>query len=111
MTDLKELTIDVVLSTTPVAIIASGATESVFPGAITFTNSSTTTARTVTVWRNKSGVSQTATNWIEKKLIQPQKTWIPKGVLGQAIVGGSAIWASQDVGADVNVNAGGTGES
>ena len=30
--------LDLVLSTTPVAIISSGATESVFPGAITFTN-------------------------------------------------------------------------
>ena len=103
MADLDELAIDVVLTTTATTIINSDKTEAIFPGNLVFTNSSTSTARTVTVWRLRSSTSAGSTNYLVKKKIQPEKTWICKEALGQAIKNGSRIQASQDVGSDVVV--------
>ena len=97
------------LSTTPVDIVpavASGVNQSEVD-TISFYNSSTTTNRTVTVYKIPSGGSAATTNTLQKGTIPPQKSWVPESFIGVKLENGQKIQAAQDAGTDVNAECSG----
>lgn len=106
MNELKELTIDTQLSTSAGEIISSAQNSQTYIGPVVFTNVGSS-VELVTVWRLKDGEVATATNYMEKKSIQPGRVWRCESCFGQVIEQGSNIQASTTNSSSVNVNASG----
>ena len=93
-----------VSAVTIIPAVSTGVQASV--SACSFYNSGSS-ARTVSVFVVESGGSAAASNAIAVKTIQPGKSWICVEVLRQVFASGMSLRASQDAGADINVNASG----
>ncbi len=109
-TTLSEFTIDTTLAISASTMVISTASSRFFVGSAVFTNSSAAT-ETVTVWRLGSGTAATAINFLAKRDVPANKTWICAELIGSVISGGSKIQASSDTAAVVNANLSGTIET
>ena len=98
---LASFSIENTLSTTAEALVTAASGEKRFVGKATFTNTNTTTARVVTIWRLASGGSPISTNYLRKKTIQPEKTWDCTELVRHVVQNGGTIQANQDAGTDV----------
>lgn len=104
--NLSQLAIDTALTATAEDIVVAPAGAEVFIGSPVFTNSGAS-AEVVTVWRLGSATADTATNYIAKRTILPQKTWIPRELIGAVVADGATIKAS-GTSTNVQVNISGT---
>ena len=89
-----------------IAAVASNTKEIVRK--LSFTNTNTTTVRTVTVYIvETSGTADTGTT-LKVKAISPNKTWNCIEAQGETLTTGMSLQAKQDTGTDVNANCSGT---
>ena len=97
---LSELTIDTNLSITNDKLVETTINSTAFVGAAVFTNTGTVT-ESITVWRLSSSNTESASNYLVKKDILPNKSYSCDELVGQVISFGSFISATTE-------NAGGT---
>lgn len=96
------------LGTSPVDVVplvSAGVQASV--SKCSFYNGSPTENRTVTIYVVESGGTAGALNVLVVKAISPGKSWNVVEILTEVITAGMTVQASQDLGADVNVNCSG----
>lgn len=100
---------DTQLGTSVVDIISQvAAATNANPSKLSFYNSNTTTARTVTVHVVESGGTADTGNTLVQKSIPPLKTWNVVEIQGEVLAAGMKLQASQGVGEDVNANCAGS---
>lgn len=93
-----------IISPVPTGVIST-------PWTLSFTNTSTTTARLVSVYIVEDGGTADTGTSIASKSIQPGKAWVCTQALNENFTAGMSLKADQDVGTDVNVNCSGVNES
>ena len=111
-TTLKSLVIETQLTTSAANLIESGASEKIFIGKLTFTNTSASDVE-VTVWRLNSTTTATTGsggNWLVKRTIPAGKVWICDKVSGHILGNSQVIKASAGTASVINADASGTSE-
>jgi len=78
------------------------------PSKLSFYNSSSTSARIVTVYVIESGGSADTGTILASKTIAPGKTWNVIEIQGESIEAGMKVQAGQSAGTDINANCSGS---
>lgn len=104
--NLSQITIDTALAATVENVVVAPEGAEVFIGSPVFTNTGAA-AEVVTIWRLGAGTADTTTNYLAKRTILPQKSWIPRELIGAVVADGAVIKAS-GTSTTVQVNISGT---
>lgn len=101
------------LTTSAAAMASAGASEKLFIGKATFTNTSASAVE-VTVWRIATATTPTTGsggNWLDKKSIQAGKVWECDKIQGHVLGNSMSVFASADTASVINADVSGVTES
>ena len=110
-TTLESFVHEVQLSTSASELMYANANEKLFIGQASFTNTSSSAAIEVTIWkilRTTTPTTGDGGNWIAKKSISPGKMWLCYEIIGKALEENESIWASAATASRINCDISGT---